>query len=180
MIFREYRPKNCLEIGVFRGQTISLWALIQKLQCAPVEIHGISPFAPTGDAVSIYPLDIDYLEDTKNAFSLFDLKSPTLIKALSTDVLAIEHIKSRKWDLIYIDGSHDYEIVLSDYKLCLENLCDGGILVLDDSSAYSDFNPPKFAFVGHPGPSRVASEFAMRQLEFLGAVGHNNVFRKIA
>ena len=40
-------------------------------------------------------------------------------------------------------------------------------------SLQTNFSPPLFSFAGHPGPSRVAAEFAMKQLKFLGAVGHN-------
>jgi predicted O-methyltransferase YrrM len=81
--------------------------------------------------------------------------------------------------LLYIDGSHDYEIALADYRLCREHLVPGGLLVMDDASLGTAFRPPLFSFAGHPGPSRVAAEFAMRELKFLGAVGHNNVFQKV-
>lgn len=101
-----------------------------------------------------------------------------LVKALSTDHEAVAHIQSQSWDMIYIDGSHEFEIVLKDYRLCLENLRKGGILVLDDASLNTDYKPPSFSFAGHPGPSRVAREYADKEMEFLGAVGHNNVYKK--
>jgi hypothetical protein len=40
-------------------------------------------------------------------------------------------------------------------------------------SLQTNFSPPPFSFAGHPASSRVAAEFAMKQLKFLGAVGHN-------
>ena len=52
-----------------------------------------------------------------------------------------------------------------------------GLLVLDDASLNTTFVPSSFGFAGHPGPSRVAQELAHRELKFLGAVGHNNVFQ---
>lgn len=178
MLLNEYRPKVCLEIGVYRGQVISLWALIARELSFPCEVHGVSPFSRLGDSVSNYREDIDYLSDTLDTFSHFSLKLPILTKALSTDSAAVAHIASRKWDLIYIDGSHEYEVVLKDYRLCLESLNSGGILVVDDSSLGTNFHPPLFSFAGHPGPSQVVREYAMKEMEFLGAVGHNNVFRK--
>jgi hypothetical protein len=179
MLIREFRPVSCLEIGVFRGQVISLWGLIAKLIGMPIDIHGISPFAPIGDSVSEYPVDIDYLEDTKKSFTTFGLESPILISALSTDSLAINHINGHHWDLIYIDGGHDYEVVVSDYNQCVRQLKSGGVLVMDDSSLGTDFEPPSFSFAGHPGPSRVMLDVAIKELHFIGAVGHNNVFIKI-
>src|SRR5262249_55054098 len=59
-LLAEYRPRRCLEIGVYRGQVISLWLLIAEKIGFPVEVHGVSPFSAAGDAVSWYPGDIDY------------------------------------------------------------------------------------------------------------------------
>lgn len=177
MLLREFRPQRCVEIGVYRGQVISLWAMTAKMLGYALEVHGISPFTAIGDAVSTYRQDVDYLADTLLAFSAFDLPTPTLVCALSNHVSAIEHVTAHKWDLIYIDGSHDFEVVLADYRLCRNHLMPGGLLVMDDASLESTFKPPRFSFAGHPGPSRVAVEFAMKELEIVGAVGHVNVFR---
>lgn len=180
LLLKELRPENCLEIGVFRGQTVSLFSLISEILNYRSNVYGISPFSSSGDEVSTYEDKVDYFEDTKLNCSKFNKNIPNLIKALSTDSQSIAFIKSKTWDMIYIDGNHDYEVVLSDYLICRDSLKVGGVLVLDDSSLYTDFHPPIFSFSGHPGPSRIVNEFAMNELEFIGAVGHNNVFRKIS
>ena len=118
------------------------------------------------------------MADVVGAFKYWKLPPAVLFKALSTDPEAVEYLQSRPWDMIYIDGNHEYEIVLKDYKLCLENLRKGGILVLDDASLNTDYKPPSFSFAGHPGPSRVAREYAEKDMEFIGAVWHNKVYRK--
>ena len=177
-IFQEFKPKLVLEIGVYRGQVVTLWGILAKLLDFKCEVHGVSPFSTTGDKVSAYMANLDYLQDTLNSNRYFDLPDPFFIKAYSTDVAAVDYIKSRKWDLIYIDGNHDYEVVLADYEICRDSLADDGLLVMDDSSLYTDFEPPSFSFAGHPGPSRVVQELAMKELHFLGGVGHNNVFIK--
>ena len=178
LLLREFRPQMCLEIGVYRGQVISLWTLIAQMLHYPCEVHGISPFTPMSDSVSTYRMDVDYFTDTLNAFNHFNLPAPTLVKALSTDPESVNHVARHSWNLIYIDGSHDFEIALADYRLCRGHLVSGGLLVLDDASSGTSFRPPSFSFAGHPGPSRVAAEFAMKEMKFLGAVGHNNVFQK--
>lgn len=178
LLLREFKPVSCLEIGVYRGQVISLWALIARHLGFACQVHGISPFTPIGDQVSIYREDVDYLKDTQEFFKSFDLPSPTLLRSLSTERTAREHISAGNWDLIYIDGGHDYEVVLADYKLCCAHLNSGGILVMDDSSLNTEYRPPLFSFAGHPGPTRVCQEHAMNELRFLGAAGHNNVFIK--
>ena len=178
MLLREFRPFRCLEIGVYRGQVISLWALIAKKLNFLCEIHGISPFTPAGDQVSVYLKSINYQQDILMHHRHFDLPLPTLFSAFSTDSDAVEYIRAKRWDLIYIDGGHDYDVVLADYQNCYDSLAEGGLLVMDDSSLYTNYKPPLFSFAGHPGPSKVAQELAMRDLIFIGAIGHNNIFMK--
>lgn len=177
-LIREYRPNNCLEIGIYRGQVISLWALLSRHFNFDCKIHGISPFTPAGDEVSTYLSNVDYKTDTIENHQNFSLPIPNLVKAFSTDSAAKTLICSEAWDLIYIDGSHDYDVALADYEICKDNLSAGGILVIDDSSLYSNFNPPLFSFAGHPGPSRIVQERALHELKYIGAVGHNNIFIK--
>lgn len=180
LLLREHRPRNCLEIGIYRGQTISLWALISQLVGFGCDLSGISPFSSAGDENSTYMAGIDFLADTRKSFARFSTLNPHFMKAFSTDPTAKHYIASRRWDLIYIDGNHDYEVALSDYMICRDSLAPGGLLVLDDSSLYSNYHPPLFAFPGHPGPSRVLRDFALKELQFVGAVGHNNILRRPA
>src|SRR2546425_12119553 len=69
LIFRKYRPRNFLEIGVYRGQILSLAALLQHQLRIEGEVAGISPFESLGDSVSKYAADIDYLADTRANFA---------------------------------------------------------------------------------------------------------------
>ncbi len=178
MLLREFKPQQCLEIGVYRGQVISLWALIARTLDFDCKVHGISPFTPAGDEVSVYMEKMDYFEDTLQHHRHFSLPEPELLRAYSTDPEALAYIRSRRWDMIYIDGNHDYDVALADYEVCKENLAEGGLLIMDDSSLYTDYVPLRFSFAGHPGPSRVVQERALKELRFLGGVGHNNVFMK--
>ena len=177
LLLRQFRPTQMLEIGVFRGQVISLWALIARQLQMPASIRCISPFSPASDLVSRYP-NLNYLEDVLRNFQHFDLPPPGYHRGLSTDPQAIAYLRSEPLDCVYIDGGHDYEVVLCDYQNSVAALKPGGLLVMDDSSLYTEFTPPAFSFAGHPGPSRVARELADRELEHLGGVGHQNVYRK--
>jgi hypothetical protein len=87
--------------------------------------------------------------------------------------------KSYKGNLIYINDNHDYEVAKYDFNICTENLKAGGIMVLDDASLYTDFNPPVYSTAGHPGPSKLTSEIDVKLFEEILSVGHNRVFKKL-
>lgn len=178
MLFQKIRPEQFLEIGVYRGQTISLAALLHRMLAINGLVTGISPFSPAGDSVSTYRRNLDYLQDTQLNFRAFDLPAPKLLKAYSTDRIATERIKKGEWHAIYIDGNHDYEVAREDWDLCADHLHPGGIIVLDDSALNTAYQPPIFAIAGHPGPSQVAKEVDNNQFREILRVGHNRVFQK--
>ncbi|MDB6016924.1 MAG: hypothetical protein JWR19_1413 [Pedosphaera sp.] len=180
LLFREFKPASFLEIGVYRGQVVSLAALLARLNGIGCLTQGISPFSPAGDRVSKYERDVDYLEDTLLNFRHFALPRPELLKAFSTDPAAVALIRSRQWEMIYIDGNHDYEVVCKDWAVCSESVKPGGIIVLDDAGLTTMYKPPLFATGGHPGPSRMAGEIDRNQFREILQVGHNRVFQKIA
>lgn len=179
IIFKEFKPKKVLEIGVYRGQTLSLFSLLSQKLDLKSEVHGISPFSPSGDSVSIYLRNIDYLEDVKKNFKYFNLPVAFLHKGFSNDKEMIKIVQSFKWDLIYIDGNHDYVVVKHDFDLCSEHLNLGGLIVLDDASLYVDFEPPSYSSAGHPGPSKVALKINKSEYQEILSVGHNRVFKKL-
>lgn len=176
-IFAEYKPKEALEIGVYRGQTISLWRLLAKKLNYEITIHGISPLDSSGDEVSRYK-KLDFKKDIIFNFNYFNLQAPTLHKGYSTDPHFSNVFGSKRWDLIYIDGSHDEEVVRQDLENAMHGLKVNGILVMDDSSLYTDFTATPTRFKGHPGPSKILSEISYEKFLPICSVGHNNVFKK--
>jgi len=180
LLFREFQPANFLEIGVFRGQTISLAALLARHFKRDCFVQGIAPFSSAGDTVSKYRRGVNYYEDTLKNFAHFSLPAPALVRAFSTDAAARESVAARRWSLIYIDGNHDYDIARQDWELCAAHLQPGGVIVLDDAGLTTGYVPPIFATGGHPGPSRLAQEVDRGKFHELLQVGHNRVFQKIA
>jgi len=174
-VIRKFQPTTVLEIGVYRGQTISLWSLLGDYYGIKLNIFGLSPMDDSGDSVSAYK-KLDYEEDIRSNFRHFNLPHVKLIKGYSDSDLGKEFIKSQEWDLIYIDGSHDFVTVLSDFELAIETVRVGGLVVLDDSSMYTKFTR---SFQGHPGPSKVLRDHPSSRLKLILSVGHNNFFVKV-
>jgi len=180
LLVKEYRIRSFLEIGVYRGQAISLVALLQRTFGIEGEVVGVSPFSEEGDSVSAYRSGIDYYRDTLMNFERFGLAEPRLIRARSADPAALEVVRERLWDCIYIDGNHDYEAVKVDWQNCSPHVRAGGFVVLDDSALYTTYTPPIFASKGHPGPSQVADEIDGASFREVLRVGHNRVFQRIS
>jgi hypothetical protein len=179
LLLEELRPASFLEIGVFRGQVISLvsyWARLRGASCA---VWGISPFSPAGDSVSKYRQDLDYYQDTLQNFDHFKLPQPNLLRGFSSDAAALRRIAAKAWGMIYIDGNHDYEVARQDWDVCSRSVKAGGIIVLDDAGLGTAFRPPSIASGGHPGPSRVAQEIDRTRFRELLQVGHNRVFQRV-
>jgi hypothetical protein len=179
LLIERYKPASFLEIGVYRGQVLSLVSLLSRHFGTECAVTGISPFSPAGDSVSTYLGNLDYQSDTLSNFRFFALPVPELLKAYSTDPEAVSLIASRSWDMIYIDGNHDYEIVKKDWAVCSAAVKQGGLVILDDSGLTTTYSPPIFATGGHPGPSKLASEINPAEFEEILQVGHNRVFKKL-
>jgi hypothetical protein len=180
MLFERFKFRDHLEIGVYRGQTLSLAALLQHRLGIAGKVTGVSPFSAAGDSVSKYPSGLDYQADTLANFAHFGLPQPTLLKAYSTDPAALDLIRSQPWDCIYIDGNHDYEVARADWEASAEGVRPGGVIVLDDSALDTTFVPPAFATAGHPGPSRLATEIDRARFREILRVGHDRVFQRLA
>jgi hypothetical protein len=179
-IFTRFRPVSVLEIGVYRGSTLSLFGLIAKHINLKSDLHGISPFTAVGDSVSTYISDLDYKFDIYKNFDHFQLDKPILHDGLSNEPNMITVIESAQWDLIFIDGNHDEQVVRQDLLNSIENLAEGGVIVIDDSALYTDYSGFYFSTNGHPGPSCIADEFlAKGVLKEVLSCGHNRVFQLV-
>jgi SAM-dependent methyltransferase len=177
-LFEACRPKSFLEIGVYRGQVLSLVSLLAQQARLDCRVCGVSPFSPAGDSVSRYIRNLNYFEDTLANFRAFSLPSPRLIRGSSTDPSVIREFSSNSWDWVYIDGNHEYVVAKQDFLNCSRCLSPGGKIILDDSALFTSFKPPRYATAGHPGPSRLAGELSSYGFTEVLQVGHNRVFQK--
>ena len=180
LLLEHFKPANFLEIGVFRGQVISLVALWSRLARTSCEVWGISPFSGSGDSSSKYRVDLDYYQDTLRNFDQFKLPHPRLLKASSLDPEAVRLIASKPWDMIYIDGNHDYDVAQKDWEHCAASVKVGGVIVLDDAGLNTHYTPQCFSTAGIAGPSQLAQEIDRSRFKEILQVGHNRAFEKIA
>lgn len=175
------KPSKILEIGVYRGQTPAFWTKWAELKSHKLTIVGLSPYENVGDEVSLYP-ELDYEKDIETSFEHLRLPMFHKVKSLSTAVGVAKSIKEQfgLFDVVYVDGGHDLDVVLNDVQISSEVLVPGGLMVLDDAAGCIPGKLPAGAFHGHPGPSEVAVKLMASEIwQFLFHVGHNVIFQKV-
>ena len=171
-----------IEIGVYKGQVMTLIAMFCKKYNLTGQIYGVSPLNGAGDKYTVYD-DSNYLECIKTLHSKFNVpfNEDQIIRGLSTDDDIKNKVKSLgKFNIVYVDGGHDYETVVSDINLAKE-ICDkNGYIVMDDSSNFLTFDGLDI-FKGHPEVSSATTDHLMTDVNFIekSCVGHNRIFQKI-
>lgn len=171
-----------LEIGVFKGSTLSLSQIISKELGLGITSYGLTPLDTTGDKYSTYNAsnfedDIAFLYHSLG----LDTKSTIIIPGLSTDPQVKELAKQQgPYDLVYIDGGHDYDTVISDIALSDEILPVGGLLVMDDASSRLNFGDKHPGFLGHSDVGLAIKDVldSNEKYTHLFACGHNRVWLK--
>lgn len=189
---------NILEIGVFKGQIISLWSLIAVKNKIDLKVNAISPLQgkPKDKSKLVklfkflssaqYRKDIragnfyeagDYRNIIGNVFANFglDLSKVNLVQGFSNEAGVLERFKNERFDLVYIDGDHSYEGAFSDIKNYSPKINTGGFMVMDDASC----NIPGSAFwKGHQYVSDACEMIDIKDFANVLNVGHNRVFQK--
>lgn len=166
-----------LEIGVFRGQVLSLIALLAMHTNRKAQIYGLTPLTNYRDRCCTYPVS-EYEKDIETIHSQFNLlPNYNLIVGASQERRMIDEASRRKYTIVYIDGGHDYETVVSDivsYGALVEHR---GYLVMDDSSNHLN--------IGNCWPGLEPVSRAVRNIlepdstfKHLFACGHLRVFRR--
>jgi len=157
-----------LEIGVYKGQHLALIKLLAKMSKRTVQVHGITPL----DSTDGYP-EYDYLKDIHDLHRAFKLPLPIIFKGLSTDPTILEEIYP-KYDIIYIDGGHSYDVVKYDLETYSPRATK--YVVTDDSA--NSLNLPEGMFKGHQSVTKAVDEWlpCSNFVEKFNVV-HNRIFK---
>lgn len=169
-----------MEIGVFRGQILSLIELCANRHGKNAKRYGVTPLSSAdGHWESDYAADVAKMHD---AFNL--AKDYTILHGLSTDPLIMKLASQIPVDVLYIDGGHAYEVVKSDIANYCHLVKPGGLLVIDD--ACCDMQIPMGMFGGIESVTQAVREFLpdkfpdkSLRFEFLFSVVHNRVWRRL-
>jgi len=170
-----------LEVGVYKGRVLSLVKLVSNMLNKQATIFGVTPLNTSGDKYSKYDT-VDFLSEIKLSYSKSNLSfdSTQIIKGYSQDEEVLEKANANKeYDMIFIDGCHDYEVVCLDIYNYGKMLKVGGYLILDDASSL--VKGAYGRFLGHHDVGTAVKDFLENDTQFvhLYAVGHNRVWKKV-
>jgi hypothetical protein len=189
---------NALEIGVFKGQVISLWALLARHYAWSVHVHAISPltgqpmpklgllrsllyrvsprFRERVDSGDFYP-EQDYQEIVRQHFYAHGLSfaDVRIVRGYSTDPIVRSTVANDRFELIYIDGDHTYAGALADIEHYAPKIVPGGWLVMDDAAHGL---PGTTFWKGYETVARTCRRLPELGFDNVINVGHNRVFRR--
>jgi Methyltransferase domain len=197
--YRRFGSVRALEIGVFKGQVISLWALIAKHYRLNIQISALTPLCgqpiPRSRIMSLlrsrldprfrerlrngdfYPVD-DYAGAISKLFKEFglDVSLVNLHPGYSTDRNLLRCISDATFHIIYVDGDHTFEGALHDFTVFGPKVVKGGWLVADDAGC----SLPGTAFwKGHEAVSRAANVLPELGFNNVLNVGHNRIYQRV-
>lgn len=161
---------NILEIGVFRGQTLSLFMLLRP----DAVVYGITPLSTEGGM-----WESDYGDDVRKIHDEFELRQPIILKGLSTDRNIVAAAHERYYDMVYIDGGHTYEVVMNDFLNYAPLVKEGGFLVIDDCNC--EMHMPFGYFQGIQDVTNAKIKYMEttdEKWEFVFSVVHISVYRR--
>jgi hypothetical protein len=171
-----------LEIGVYKGSILGLVQLISNEMNITPQIFGVTPLNDTGDKYSFYTND-DYERSISYLYHLLNItiENTTIIEGLSTNPNVKEEvIKKGPFNIVYVDGGHDYNTVISDLKLVEDLITSNGFLVLDDASTFMNFKKNHMGFTGHMEVGLAIKDYLDNNsnFDYIFTCGHNRVWRK--
>lgn len=189
---------RALEIGVFKGQVISLWSLLARELPAHLEIHALTPLSGNPPPKPglwqrlRYRLDANYREEVKTGNFYADEDYESIVRAhfahhalsfdsirlhrgYSTDPAVLAGLAAARFELIYVDGDHREAGARHDFATFGEKVVPGGWLVADDAG--HDL-PGNTFWKGYPEVTAALAELTPLGFVNVLNVGHNRVFQR--
>lgn len=194
-----FGPVRALEIGVFKGQVISLWSLLNRERALRLSIAALTPmsgqpkprqgkllewfryrldrqFRERVDNGDFYEVE-DYEEIIHRHFSRHGLDFNTigLHRGYSTDPKILNELKDASYHLIYVDGDHTLAGARHDFHTFGPKVVPGGWLIADDAGC----DLPGTAFwKGHSAVSEAVLDLPALGFTNVLNVGHNRVYQR--
>jgi len=194
---KRFGSVRALEIGVFKGQVISLWALLARTHGLELEVSALGPLAgqPRPRSTLLTKLryrlsrrfreqldnfyaDEDYAAIVRAHFAHhgLDFERVKLHRGFSTDAAILARLAGETFHIIYVDGDHSYEGALHDFRTFAAKIPVGGWLIADDAGG--DLPGTTF-WKGHEAVTRAVQVMPSLGFRNVLNVGHNRLFERV-
>jgi predicted O-methyltransferase YrrM len=139
MITKSRNPKNIFEIGTFRGRTALNFALNSPDDCM---VNTLDLPQEEDQADHNYKkADKKIIAQSITGADYRGKKVESKIKQLYGNSLNFDFSEYyRKMDIVFIDGAHHYDAVISDTENALKMVKTKGIIIWHDFANYGDYN----------------------------------------
>jgi hypothetical protein len=125
------------EIGVYKGRLTAMWAVALINKGIDFEYHAVDHFLGSAEHDSSF----DYYKAALS--NLHPILDKIIIQKNESTAQAATY-PDNYFDIVYIDGSHDYESVMADIKAWTPKIKPGGFICGDD---YEDSRPGVFLVI---------------------------------
>jgi len=131
-------PENgkFLEIGCFLGKSTNyLCTNLINAGREDVTVYGLDTFRGSSEHKFLDKITKDgsFYETTKQNLQYFIGRNQChLIESRSDNQETIDRFEDKTFDVIMVDGAHEYDAVLEDIRNWWPKVKDGGIMLLDD------------------------------------------------
>ena len=172
-------PFRFMEVGVFKGQILSLVKFLADRTGKGAEIYGVTMLNRFAGTYPLHP-DCDYYKEIVDLHAHFGQAPPELIVGDSThDEIHAQVEALPLFDMIFVDACHDYDFVAKDLVFYAPRIKRGGFLITDDSA--NNLRQPFGFFQGIDDVTKAVLTIIATdpQWEHVLTVCHDRVFRKV-
>lgn len=196
---QKFGEVRALEIGVFKGQVISLWSLLARERNLRVQVSAVSPlvgqpmpshgrlvrwlryrldrkFRERMDNGDFYATE-DYEQIIRTHFAHYGLDSAQVRFhcGYSTDPVLLAGLRDETYHVVYVDGDHTLAGARHDFATFGPKVVPGGWLVADDAG--SDL-PGSTFWKGHRAVSDAVQDLPTLGFTNVLNVGHNRIYQR--
>lgn len=165
-----------LEIGVYKGQILSLVQMLADMAEKKPKITGITPLF---DAPFANYNRGPFIENIYKQFGLKTSNTQVFDGLSQNPKIVSQALVGAPYDMVYVDGDHSYEATVFDINTYSKMIKKGGFLVVDDCSDYK--NIPQGTFKGILDVSNAVKDTVEKNQEFkeVMTVMHVRVWQKV-
>lgn len=131
-----------IEIGSWKGKS-TIWLAKGSQAGRSVPIYAIDPHLGSSEHQTMFEGPVNTLDEFKK--NIYNARVNDVVTPIVAPSLEAAKIFDKPIELIFIDGAHEYDLVLSDFEAWFPKIILGGRIVFHDT-------------IGFPGPRRFVNQ----------------------